>query len=170
MKTTTIYHVDGSEKEVDIHEASRLTGAGQVGADKDWSFHKPPPLNWEREVPRYKATRDLRPAEVARYRMEPPLGTVFNSQIWQYATREIKADEIIESKDWPHPSFAPLNYGAEKVLEFFNTRMKSRMTTSPWFGDSLRLDDGLCGTIVVKRRSAAVETDGSAARGIERRM
>jgi hypothetical protein len=148
-KTATIYHRDGRERTVDIHEASRLAGAGTVGADKDWSFHKPPPLNWEREVPRYKATRDLRPAERARYRLEPPFETVFNSEIWQYGTREIKAGEIIETKEWPHPSFHPLNYGATKVLDFFNTRMKSRLALSPWFGDSLRLEDGLSGAPIV---------------------
>jgi hypothetical protein len=148
-KTATIYHRDGREKTVEVHEASRLAGAGQAGAGKDWSFVKPPPAGWERVVPKYRVTRDLRPAERARYRLESPFGTVLDSEIWQYGTRAYKAGEIIESKEWPHASFLPLNYGAERVLEFFNTRMKSRMTTSPWFGDSLRLDDGLSGTIVV---------------------
>jgi hypothetical protein len=144
-KTATIYHRDGREKTVDVHEASRLAGAGKVGAGRDWSFVKPPPAGWERDVPKYRVTRDVRPAERARYRLEPPFGTVFNSEIWQYGTREIKAGEIIETKEWPHPSFVPLNYGAEKVLAFFNSRMKSRLTTSPWLGDSVRLDDGLTG-------------------------
>ena len=147
-KTTTIYHVDGREQVLDVHEASRLVGPRQVGAGKGWSFVKPPPLNWEREVPKYRATRDLRPAERARYRQEPPFGTVFVSSIWQYGTRTYSAGEIIETKSWPHPSFAALNYGAEKVLEFFNTRMKSRMTASPWHIDRLRLDDGLSGPLI----------------------
>ena len=42
-KTATIYHRDGRERTLDIHEASRLVGTGAVGANKDWSFHKPPP-------------------------------------------------------------------------------------------------------------------------------
>jgi hypothetical protein len=87
QKTTTIYHRDGREQTVDVHEASRLVGTGTIGADKEWSLHKPPPLNWERETPRYRVTRDLCPAERARYRSEPPFGTVFNSEIWQYAER-----------------------------------------------------------------------------------
>jgi hypothetical protein len=150
MKTTTIYHRDGREQTVDVHEASRLVGAGTIGNDRDWSFVKPPAPGWEREVPKYRVTRDLQPAERPRYRLEPPFGTVFNSEIWQYGTREIKAGEIIETTDWPHPSFMPLNYGAEKVLEFFNTRMKSRLATTPWQIDRLRLDDGLSGAAFIK--------------------
>jgi hypothetical protein len=33
-----------------------------------------------------------------------------------------------------------LNYSAAKVLDFFNTRMKSRLHRSPGRGDRLRLD------------------------------
>jgi hypothetical protein len=149
MKTVTIYHRDGREKTVDVHEGARLAGAGTVGAGKDWSFVKPPPLNWEREVPRYKTTRALRPPERARYRLESPFATTFDPNVWQYADRAYAANEIIETKFWPHPSFAPISYSAERVLEFFNSRMKSRLTTSPWFGDSLRLNDGLTGNIIV---------------------
>jgi hypothetical protein len=145
-----IYHTDGREKTVDIHEADRLAGAGTVGAGKDWSFHKPPPPGWERVVPKYKATRDLRPAERARYRLEPPFENILDPSIWQYGERDFKKGEIIETKAWPHSSFLPLNYGAERVLEFFNLQMKSRMTTSPWFNDSLRLDNGLIGTHIVR--------------------
>ena len=153
--STTIYHRDGREKTVDVHEASRLSGAGTVGAGKDWSFVKPPPAGWERVVPKYRVTRDVRPAERARYRFEPPFSTVFDPSVWQYADRAYTANEIIETKCWPAASFAPLNYGAERVLEFFNARMKSRLTTSPWYGDGLRLDDGLTGNIIVSadRRS-----------------
>ena len=148
--STTIYHRDGREKTVDIHEASRLAGAGTVGAGKDWSFVKPPPAGWERVVPKYRVTRDVRPAERARYRFEPPFETIFESDVWQYGERAYKAseNEIIFTKAWPHPSFHPLNYSAERVLEFFNSRMKSRLTTSPWCGDGLRLDDGLSGSAI----------------------
>jgi hypothetical protein len=47
-------------------------------------------------------------------------------------------------------SFFPLNYAAQKVLGFFNSAPKSRLTRSPWAIDRLRLDDGLTGTTVVK--------------------
>ena len=75
-KTTTIYHRDGREQTMEVNEASRLIDYGQLGAGKGWSFHKPLPANWEREVPRYKATRDLRPAEMARHRFEPPFANI----------------------------------------------------------------------------------------------
>jgi hypothetical protein len=144
-KTTTIYHRDGRERTLDVHEASRLVGAGTIGANKDWSFYKPPPPGWEREIPKYRATRDLHPAPKERYRHEPPFGMTMDSDCWQYATRPVKAGEIIETKEWPHPSFHPLNYGAGKVLEFFNRSPKSRLTQTPWHGSSIRLDDGMTG-------------------------
>jgi hypothetical protein len=36
-----------------------------------------------------------------------------------------------------------LNYSAAMVLEFFNSRQKSRLPRSPWADDQVRLDDGL---------------------------
>jgi len=53
----------------------------------------------------------------------------------------MKSGEIVEAREWPHPSFHPLNYSAAKVLDFFNTRMKSRLQRSPWRGDRLHLND-----------------------------
>jgi hypothetical protein len=144
-KTATIYQLDGREQTLDVLEAARLVGPRQVGAGKGWSFVKPPPLGWEREVPKYRVRRDLLPAERDRYRFESPFDM---GERWQYGTRAIKAGEIIETKDWPHASFIPLNYGAERVLAFFNTAIKSRMTNSPWHFGALRLDDGMSGPIV----------------------
>jgi hypothetical protein len=104
-----------------------------------------PPPGWELETPRYRAVREVHPAEKARFRFEPPFAMTSSSDVWQYAERTIKAGETIETRDWPHPSFRPLNYAAGKVLDFFNTRQKSRLARSPWEGDRLRLDDGLTG-------------------------
>ena len=42
----------------------------------------------------------------------------------------MKSGEIVEAREWPHPPFHPLNYSAAKVLDFFNTRMKSRLYRS----------------------------------------
>jgi hypothetical protein len=142
-KTQTIYHRDGRERTVDVHEASRLAGTGTVGADKEWSFYKPPPSGWERETPKYRASRDIKPALKARYRSETPFANISDSDVWQYGEQPVKAGEIIETREWPHPSFRPLNYSAEKVLAFFNGAMKSRLTRSPWYGDGVRLDNGL---------------------------
>jgi hypothetical protein len=109
-----------------------------------------PPPGWEREIPKYRATRALHPAPKERFRFEPPFAMTVDSDAWQYASRAVDAGEIIETKDWPHPSFHPLNYGAAKVLEFFNTRQKSRLPRSPWHGDSVRLNDGLSGPGIIK--------------------
>jgi hypothetical protein len=149
-QTTTIYHRDGRERTVGVHEASRLVGAGTIGADKEWSLHKPPPIGWQFETPKYKATRDVEPAPKARFRSEPPFTTPSGIDIWQYGERPIKAGEIIETREWPHPSFRPLNYCAGKVLDFFNMRQKSRLARSPWAGDRIRLDDGLTGPGIVQ--------------------
>jgi len=145
-KTATIYHRDGRERTIDVHEASRLVGAGQAGVGQDWSFVKPPPLNWQHDVPRYRATRDIHPAEKARFRFEPPFASLASSDVWQYGAQPVKAGEIIVTREWPHPSFRPVNYSAAKVLDFFNSRQKSRMARSPWAG-RIVLDDGLSGPI-----------------------
>jgi hypothetical protein len=142
-KTTTIYHRDGREQTIDVQQASRVTYN-----DKEWSFHKWPPLNWERETPKYRATRDLQPAQMARHRLEPPFEKMWDSDIWQYGERPIMRGEIIESRTWPHESFLAMNYSAGKVLDFFTSRTKSRLPHSPWFVDRIRLDDGLTGQII----------------------
>jgi len=103
------------------------------------------PSGWQREIPKYRATRDIQPATKARFRFEPPFASLANSNEWQYGARSIKAGEIIETRDWPHPSFKPLNYSAGKVLDFFIMRQKSRLPRSPWRGDRIVLDDGLTG-------------------------
>ena len=141
-KTVTIYSPDGRERDVDVHTASRLVGAGKAGLGEPWLFHKPPPLNWELEKPRYRVTRNLRPAQLARYRLEPPFAECWDSDAHQYSTRPLAANEEIETTDWPHPSFLPLNYSASRVLAFFNAGMKSRMTQSPWHNGQVRLENG----------------------------
>jgi hypothetical protein len=108
------------------------------------SFSAPPP-GWERETPKYRVTRNVEPSPNSRHRFEPPFASLSDSSVWQYATQIVNAREEIETRDWPHPSFHPLNYGAGKVLDFFNMRQKSRLPRSPWQGDRLVLDDGLTG-------------------------
>jgi hypothetical protein len=143
-QTATIYHTDGRELTVDVHQASRT-----VYNDKAWSFTKPPPAGWQFETPRYKATRDVHPSPRARYRMEPPFETMFDPDQWQYGTKPIVAGEIVETRDWPHPSFRPLNYGAQQVHAYFSLQMKSRLPTTPWHGDQIRLDNGFSGPATV---------------------
>jgi hypothetical protein len=149
MNTGTIelYDRAGHGREFSLGEHARMVGCGQVGAGKDWSSVKPPPQGWEHEVPKYRARFDVQPPKLARLRLEPPQEMA--ADIWQYGERAYKTGETIETKAWPHASFMPLNYGAERVLEFFNTRMRSRLATTPWEIDRLRLDDGLTGNITV---------------------
>jgi hypothetical protein len=109
-----------------------------------------PPPGWEREVPKYRVVRDTLPAQKARFRSERPFSSCLDPDVWQYGEKPLKAGEIVETTAWPHPSFFPLNYGAKNVLEFFSSRMKSRLQRSPWAGDQIRLDDGLTGALVVQ--------------------
>jgi hypothetical protein len=109
----------------------------------EWSSTKPPPLNWAFEVPRYRIVRDLKPAEKNRFRFENPFSETSSNDSWQFGDRHYEAGEEIESTCWPHPSMRALNYSAERVLAFFNSEMKSRLTVSPWHGGQVVLDNGL---------------------------
>ncbi len=107
-----------------------------------------PPPGWEREVPKYRVIRETKPSPKPRFRSEPPFASSSELDVWQYGDRILKAGEIIETREWPHPMFFPLNYAAKKVLEFFNSRQKSRMGRSPYAtAGQLQLDDGLIGTM-----------------------
>ena len=117
---------------------------GQTARREASSPDSPPP-GWEREVPKYRVSRDLQPAPKARFRFEPPFAHTFDSSSWQFGERPLKANEVVLTTEWPHPSFHPLNYSAAKVLQYFTTRMKSRLPRSPWNLGRLRLDDGLEG-------------------------
>jgi hypothetical protein len=150
MSIITLYHRDGHEKTFTADEISRMASCGQVGAGKDWSSVKPPPRDWEKTVPRYLVVRELRPSPNPRHKFESPFSEIWQSDIWQQADREYAAGEIVESTVWPHASMQPAgpiddpaHYAASRVLEFFKAQMKSRMTTSPWHGDRIRLDNGL---------------------------
>jgi hypothetical protein len=107
-----------------------------------------PPPGWEFETPKYRVAYDVHPSPKARFRFETPFSQVMDSSEYQYAERELKAHEIIESREWPHPSFRPMNFVAKKILEFFNLQMKSRLPRSPYDGNRLRLDNGLSGNTI----------------------
>jgi hypothetical protein len=143
ISTATLYHRDGHEKIFTAAEISRMASCGQVGAGKDWSSVAPAPLNWQFEIPRYRVTRDLKPAQKARFRFEPPFSETWESDCWQYGERPLVTGEEIETTNWPHPSMRPLNYSGEKVLAFYIGAMKSRLTVSPWHNGQVRLDNGL---------------------------
>jgi hypothetical protein len=102
--------------------------------------------NWDREIPIYRITRDLKPSTKSRFKFEPPFAQLADSDVWQYSDRPIAAGAEISSTAWPQPSMTPLNESGRRVLEFFRTRQHSRLPLSPWRGDRIRLDDGLTGT------------------------
>jgi hypothetical protein len=139
----TIYNRDGITTETLDGDQARYRAYFQPA---EWSLIKPPPLGWASIVPRYKVVQDVQPAEKNRFRFENPFAEIW-SGAWQYGERLYQAGEEIETTAWPHPSFMPLNFSAERVLEFFKASMKSRLTVSPWLNGQVRLDNGLSGTL-----------------------
>ena len=120
-----------------------------VTANRQTAIPNDPPPGWERETPKYRVTirGGVYPSPNSRFRFEPPFASCSDSNVWQYATRPLAAGEIIETREWPHASFFPLNYAAKKVLDFFNSRPKSYLQRSPWAGDRIRLEDRMSGTL-----------------------
>jgi hypothetical protein len=107
-----------------------------------------PPLNWRKEMPVYRVRVETRPAPKERFRFEPPFAQIMDPSEWQYGTRVWPAGSVIETTEWPNPgSMTALNYSAREVMEFFNSRHKSRLPRSPWHDGRVRLDDGLSGPI-----------------------
>ena len=137
----TIYSNDGRTETLPADQARYKTYMSPT----EWSLTPPPPPGWERETPRYIATRDVRPSPNSRHRLEPPFTTIWQTDVWQFASQPIAAGAIVETRDWPHASFRPLNYSAEKVLSFFNSAIKSRLPRSPFFDGRVRLENGLSG-------------------------
>jgi hypothetical protein len=103
-----------------------------------------PPLNWRRELPRYRIGKLTKPAPKERFRFEPPFSSSSESDVWQFGERVYKAGEVVETTEWPNPgTMTPLNYSAREVMEFFTTRQKSRLARTPWRDGRVFLDDGL---------------------------
>jgi hypothetical protein len=115
-----------------------------TAADIRTAIPNTPPLNWRREMPRYRVRAETRPAPKTRFRFEPPFAQQSDADVWQYGERVHEAGEVIETTEWPNPgTMTPLNYSARQVMEFFTSRQKSRLPRSPWASDQVRLDDGL---------------------------
>jgi hypothetical protein len=105
-----------------------------------------PPLNWRRQIPKYRIERDTKPALKERFRHEPPFAQIMDPSEWQYGERVWPAGSVIETTEWPNPgSMTALNFSAREVMEFFNSRQKSRMTRTPWRDGEVCLEDGLGG-------------------------
>ena len=93
------------------------------------------PPDWQHETPKYRVGFAVRPSPNSRFKNEPPFSSCSDTDVWQYAERVHARGEIIETRLWPHASFAPLNYSAKKVLAFFNASPKSRLPLSPWHAE-----------------------------------
>jgi hypothetical protein len=105
-----------------------------------------PPLNWKSEIPKYKISRDTKPAPKERFRFEPPFSQIMDPSEWQYGERFWPAGSVIETTEWPNPgSMTALNYSASQVLQFFGERQKSRLGRAPWRDGRIVLEDGLGG-------------------------
>jgi hypothetical protein len=139
----TIYNRDGTTETLPADQARYKTYV----SPGEWSLTPPPPPGWKLSTPKYRATRNVRPSPNSRHRHEPPFATIFDVDVWQYATRPVAAFEELESREWPHESFRAMNYAAEQVLAYFKSAMKSRLARSPFRGDRIELSDGISGVL-----------------------
>jgi hypothetical protein len=105
-----------------------------------------PPLNWRREIPKYRISGDTKPASKERFKFEPPFASVSDASVWQYGEKVHLAGSVIATTFWPNAgTMIAINYSAAQVLAFFNSAPKSRLGLSPWRGDRIVLEDGLSG-------------------------
>ena len=141
----TIYDRAGESRTMPQPDAERLIRQ----QPDEWSFTKPLPAGWDREIPRYRAQFDLEPAALPRYLHERPFAFESSPRSYQYSAKKIKAGEVIEITSWPHPSLIPQNESARRIHAFFTTQMKSRMQISPWKDGRLNLDNGMSGNLFV---------------------
>jgi hypothetical protein len=138
----TIYNVlTGEARSVPQVQAEHMA----TNTRGEWSFKKPLPPGWDKEIPRYRASISLHPSAYARHRTEPPFVSSTDNGMWQYAERPVSAGEELEITVWPHASMVPLNESARRVLDYFTSHLKSRLPQTPWRNGRLRLEDGLSG-------------------------
>jgi hypothetical protein len=103
-----------------------------------------PTEGWETATPRYRVVFDVHPSSNPRFKREAPFAQILDSTEYQYGERIYRAGEEVATKSWPHSSWRPMDYTAQKILSFFNSEMKSRLPVSPYdHSGRLRLDNGL---------------------------
>lgn len=145
--TTMIYSRSGESRTMPLVQADNMIRMSRG----EWAASPPLPDGWDREVPRYKASIELRPPVYARYRYERPVSACSDTHEWQYSEREYAAGSVIETTAWPSPSMVPLNETARQIREYFTSHQKSRLPISPWRDGKLHLDDGLTGAVPQER-------------------
>jgi hypothetical protein len=142
--TGTVYNqFTGEAKTIPMVQAEHMA----ANSRGEWSFAKPLPPDWDKEIPKYRVERDLYPSGFARHRLEPPFTSTTDSTMYQYCDRPLRAGEVLELTAWPHPSMTGLNETAKRTLAYFTSHQKSRLPLSPWRNGRLWLDDGLTGTV-----------------------
>jgi hypothetical protein len=123
----------------------------------------PLPLqDWDdREIPKYRASKNLEPPQHRYLRVAPPRATLSAGDVWQFGLRAIKANEIFETKFWPHESFEPVNESARRVKLFFSSRPKSVLPWRPWSREGrVVLNDGLTRSM---RQKISIPNNGDTA-------
>jgi len=101
--------------------------------------------DWRRRRPKYRLIRDLKPPAKPRFALEKPWTETSEADVWQYLDRPLPAGTVIETTCWPHESLFAINEAARRVLEFYRSSVKSRLTRTPWMDGELRLSTGLEG-------------------------
>ncbi len=99
-----------------------------------WSFTPPLPKGWEKETPKYRATKSVHPSHLARLADEPPVMLSSDDAEWQHGDRNVEAGEEIETKEWPHRSFVALNDSGKHILDLLNNRPVHVLPPKPWHG------------------------------------
>jgi hypothetical protein len=102
-----------------------------------------PTAGWQREMPRYRATRDLWPPSKPHFRHVPPVQILSEADdIWQYCGRKpVSVGDVVTTEDWPHPSFEPLCESARRVHAHLLAHRGRWLPTRPWQGDHVVLED-----------------------------
>lgn len=152
MQAVVYNAATGEVRTLPTLDATELTRS-----DRRWSLTPPRPDGWDLEIPRYRASQRVIPAPLDRVRDDPPWANCSNTEIWQYGTAPIAAGEEVETTEWPHETFVPLNHSARAIHEFFTMVTKSRLQRSPWRDGRISLHDGLSGQLFAgpARRDAA---------------
>jgi hypothetical protein len=142
--TATVYNtISGENRTVPPSQADHMVRNSRG----EWSYAKPLPAGWDLEIPKYRASKNLRPSPKARHRLETPFTSIQENDVAQYLEQPLKAGETIETTSWPYPTMQPLNDSAKAVREFFTSRQKSRLPLKPWRDGRLYLNDGLSGAL-----------------------
>lgn len=123
-----IYGPDGAVRDLDWRRASSEV-QNSFGR---WSFTPPLPKGWEKETPKYRATRTVHPAANSRHATEAPFAHIGDEAEWQHGDRKVNAGEEISTKEWPHRSFVGLNDSAKHVLDLLGEPSGFVLPTKPW--------------------------------------